>query len=192
LHGELGVHYVVDGSVRRNGGRVRISAQLIDAEIGRSIWAERYDCDDSQLFAVQDRITTAVTTAIHQAVEGWNALLTALRLYPRVAEPNVGRLNLIAISYYYEGEYAEAAEAAKRALARYPTAHYPGNVLPWRWLAAWLGQLGRTNEACEALHMATTIDPEAFDRFVHNRVPWHRPEDYEHMLDGLREAVWQG
>jgi adenylate cyclase len=54
-----------------------------------------------------------------------------------------------------------------------------------------LGQLGQTDEAHEALHTAMTTDPKDFDRFVRNRVPWHRPEDYEHMLDGLRKAGWQ-
>jgi tetratricopeptide (TPR) repeat protein len=125
-------------------------------------------------------------------VEGRNALLTAFRLYPRVTHPNAGRMNMIAISYYYEGDYAAAAEAARQAIARYPTARYPGNVLPYRWLAASLGQLGRANEAREALHAAMTADPKAFDRFVRNRVPWHRPEDYEHMLAGLRKAGWDG
>lgn len=62
----------------------------------------------------------------------------------------------------------------------------------YRWLAAALGQLGRTDEAREALHTAMTTDPQVFDRFVRSRVPWHRPEDYEHMLDGLRKAGWQG
>lgn len=65
---ELGVRYVLEGSVRRGGGRLRISAQLIDAEAGHHLWAERYDRDDAELFSVQDEITTAVTTAIHPAV----------------------------------------------------------------------------------------------------------------------------
>ena len=61
---ELGVRYVVEGSVRRRGDRVRISAQLIDAEAAHHLWAERYDCDDTSLFTVQDCITTAVASAI--------------------------------------------------------------------------------------------------------------------------------
>jgi TolB-like protein len=65
---ELGVRYVVEGSVRRSGGRARISAQLIDAETDHHLWAERYDRDDAELFAVQDEITTAITTAIYPAI----------------------------------------------------------------------------------------------------------------------------
>ena len=65
---ELGVRYVVEGSVRRSGDRVRVTAQLVDAETANHIWAERYDRDVNEVFAVQDEITTAVVTAILPAV----------------------------------------------------------------------------------------------------------------------------
>ena len=65
---ELGVRYVVEGSVRRSGSRIRVTAQLIDAETGNHIWAERYDRALEDVFAVQDEITVAVTTAILPAV----------------------------------------------------------------------------------------------------------------------------
>ena len=65
---ELGVRYVLEGSVRRGGQRVRVIAQLIDAETGSHVWAERYDCDLADVFVVQDEITFAVTRAIGPAV----------------------------------------------------------------------------------------------------------------------------
>ena len=65
---ELGVRYVLEGSVRRGGERVRVNAQLIDAETGNHVWAERYDRDLADVFAVQDEITLAVTRAIGPAV----------------------------------------------------------------------------------------------------------------------------
>ncbi len=74
---DLGVQYVVEGSVRRSGGRVRVSAQLIDATTGSHIWVERYDREITEIFAVQDDIAEAVATAIHPAVgdaEQWRAL----------------------------------------------------------------------------------------------------------------------
>ena len=74
---ELGVRYLVEGSVRRSGERVRITAQLIDAETGNHIWAERYDREIKDIFAIQDEITLAVTKAIRPAVadaEQWRAL----------------------------------------------------------------------------------------------------------------------
>ena len=65
---ELGVRYVLEGSARRSGNRVRVVAQLIDAESGNHIWAERYDRALEDVFVVQDEITSAVVTAIVPAV----------------------------------------------------------------------------------------------------------------------------
>ena len=63
------MRYVLEGSVRRGGERVRVNAQLIDAETGNHVWAERYDRDLADVFAVQDEITLAVTRAIGPAVD---------------------------------------------------------------------------------------------------------------------------
>src|SRR5262245_57411164 len=57
---ELGVRYVLEGSVRKGGNRLRITAQLIDASTGNHIWADRYDGDLTDIFAVQDEITRKV------------------------------------------------------------------------------------------------------------------------------------
>jgi TolB-like protein len=61
---DLGVKYVLEGSVRKGGNRVRITAQLIDATTGNHIWAERYDRELDDIFAVQDEITEAITAAV--------------------------------------------------------------------------------------------------------------------------------
>jgi TolB-like protein/DNA-binding winged helix-turn-helix (wHTH) protein len=61
---DLGVDYVVEGSVRRAGNRVRISAQLLDATSGNHIWAERYDRDLDDIFALQDEITGTIAARI--------------------------------------------------------------------------------------------------------------------------------
>ena len=65
---ELGVRYLLEGSVRRGGSRVRVNAQLIDAETGGHLWAERYDRDIVDMFAVQDEVTRAVAMVIEPAV----------------------------------------------------------------------------------------------------------------------------
>ena len=64
---ELGVQYVLEGSVRKAANKVRITAQLIDALTGRHVWAERYDRELNDIFAVQDEITEAITGAIAPA-----------------------------------------------------------------------------------------------------------------------------
>jgi adenylate cyclase len=61
---ELGVRYVLEGSVRKGGNRVRVTAQLIDAASSAHVWAERYDRDLSDVFAVQDEITASVAGVI--------------------------------------------------------------------------------------------------------------------------------
>jgi len=61
---ELGVRYVLEGSVQRSGNRVRITSQLIDALTGNHLWAERYDRDLKDIFAVQDEITMKILTSM--------------------------------------------------------------------------------------------------------------------------------
>lgn len=68
---------------------------------------------------------------------------------------------------------------------------FPDLPFTYRWLAAALGQLGRTAEAKEALEKAIAIAPASFEMYVRERVPWMRPADHGHMLDGLRKAGWE-
>ena len=333
---ELGVRYVLEGSVRRSGSRVRVVAQLIEAKTGNHIWAERYDRPVEDVFAVQDEITAAVVAAILPAVadaeqrralrqspeslgaweayqrglwhmaranladnqkarkyfqqaikldeafaspyaaaaitlsidasrhavgpqqdarrvaldwasravaldpddaeaqailaqihlvlggnreECWKRLSLALSINPNSAFANYikggalvleGRpsegcvflvaalrldprspysvyfLSALAAGYYLERDYPSAVDTAKNAVAR-----YPDDPLAYRWLAAALGQLGRTDEANAALHDAMRVSPTSFD-FYMTGLRYFRPDDHEHMLDGLRKAGWDG
>ncbi len=65
---ELGVRSVLEGSIRRAGNRVRITAQLIDASTGNHLWAERYDRDLTDIFAVQDEVTRNIVEALKVAL----------------------------------------------------------------------------------------------------------------------------
>jgi adenylate cyclase len=90
---ELGVRYLLEGSVRKAAGRVRISAQLIEGTTGNHLWAERYDRDLEDVFAVQDEITQTVVGAIEPEL-----LKSELnRARTKTAE------NLQAQDYYYRG-----------------------------------------------------------------------------------------
>jgi TolB-like protein len=97
---ELGVSHVLEGSVRKAGNRVRITAQLIDGAAGDQIWAERYDRDLTDIFALQDEISMAIVTALK------------LKLLPREMQAIAYRgtesveaydLYLVARSYYLTG-----------------------------------------------------------------------------------------
>jgi adenylate cyclase len=89
----------------------------------------------------------------------------------------------IAVAHYLRGDYEATVVAARRAIRISPS--YSGC---YTWLAAALGQLGRIDEASEVLAEAAA----AFGPHIHQRPSWLRPEDYEHWLDGLRKAGWQG
>ncbi|MGA7487319.1 MAG: winged helix-turn-helix domain-containing protein [Xanthobacteraceae bacterium] len=67
--GELGVRYVLEGSVRRSGGRVRVTGQLIEAGAGHHLWADRFDGDVADIFELQDQIVTRVVGAIAPRLE---------------------------------------------------------------------------------------------------------------------------
>jgi adenylate cyclase len=120
-----------------------------------------------------------------QPVHARTALLKALRLNPR--HPlNCIPLLQIGVSYYFEGDYASAAGAARRVVAQ-----FPGMPLAHRYVAASLGQLDH-QDARAALRRAIEVSPQTFDLYVRSRPPWFRRDDHEHMLDGLRKAGWQG
>ena len=75
---EQGVRYVLEGSVRRGGDRLRITAQLVDATTGHHLWAQRYDRVAHDVFALQDEITREVTSALQvELTEGEQARLWA-------------------------------------------------------------------------------------------------------------------
>ncbi|WP_247277005.1 MULTISPECIES: adenylate/guanylate cyclase domain-containing protein [unclassified Bradyrhizobium] len=79
---ELGVRYVLEGSVRRAGQRVRITGQLIEAQTGNHLWAERFDRDLADIFAIQDEITQSVVGAIEPEmllIEGRRAFRKSVR-----------------------------------------------------------------------------------------------------------------
>jgi TolB-like protein/Tfp pilus assembly protein PilF len=65
---EIGVNYVVEGSVRRSGNRIRVTAQLVDAITGNQRWSDRYDGDLADVFAVQDEITAKITARLEPEI----------------------------------------------------------------------------------------------------------------------------
>lgn len=118
--------------------------------------------------------------------KGLAALGTCIRLDPR-GPLMMNRLGQVALAHYFCREYASAVEAAKRQIRSFPD----------RWsaycsLAAALGQLDQTVEAREALEKAVSLAPAQFDSFVRRRPRWIRSEDYDHILEGLRKAGWEG
>jgi TolB-like protein/Flp pilus assembly protein TadD len=122
---ELGVGYVVEGSVRKDGDRVRIAAQLNDVATGSHIWAEHYDRSLADVFAVQDEITQAVVAAIEpqlyaaenyraqrkppDSMDAWDLVMRALSHYWRVTrQDNVVAQALLEKAINLDPNYAQA------------------------------------------------------------------------------------
>jgi TolB-like protein/Tfp pilus assembly protein PilF len=118
---ELGVRYVLEGSLRRAGNRVRITAQLIDATSGNHVWAERYDRELADIFAVQDEITERVVAAIEPQLYAAEHLRSQRKLPQSL---DAWECVVRALSYVGQGTLAGHAEA--EALCRRAIAIAPG------------------------------------------------------------------
>jgi TolB-like protein len=111
---ELGVEYVVEGSIRKSGNRVRINAQFVEAATGNHLWAERYDRDLEDIFAVQDEVTQAIASILPTKVS--QAMLARARRKPTN--------DLTAYDYLLRGErylrenvgYPEALKMFEKAI----------------------------------------------------------------------------
>ena len=122
---ELGVHYVLEGSVRKTASRVRVTVQLIDGQTDRHLWAERYDRQLEDIFAMQDELTTTIVAILHGRVEdatyerakrkttdnmlAYEYVLAAKRLHHRVERAaNAQALGMIDRAIVLDPKYAHA------------------------------------------------------------------------------------
>jgi adenylate cyclase len=160
---ELGVSHVLEGSVRKAGGRVRITAQLIDGAAGDHLWAERYDRDLTDIFALQDEISEAIVKALK------------LRLLPEEKQAIEQRgtdnadaynLYLMARSYWLTGNNGDPRqwEAIER-LTRRVVGLDPSYAQAWVLMAHAQSSLqrkhGRANDGGQAaLDRALAVNPD--------------------------------
>ena len=145
IAGELGVRYVLEGSVRRGGDRLRITAQLIDAADGSHVWADRYDRSVEDLFDVQDEITKEVVIALRvQLTDGEVARFLA-RGTNNIEAWEYGVRAIDRLMGFTPTDYLEARDLAKRAIEL-----DPNYALGWATLGFsywWDGRLGYTGDA---------------------------------------------
>jgi TolB-like protein len=138
---ELGVGYLVEGSVRKSGDRVRITAQLNDVATGRQLWAERYDRSLADVFAVQDEITEAIVAAIEpqlyaaenfrarrkppESLDAWDLVMRALSHYWRATrQDNIVAQALLEKAIALDPNYCQA-------LAVLAVSHTFGTHMGW-------------------------------------------------------------
>ena len=118
---ELSVGYVMEGSLRRAGDRVRVTAQLIDGMTGHHVWAERYDRPTGDIFDIQDEITRSVAASTEIQIQMSERLAIESRA-PR--EPKASELVIRAWGRIYDytpEAFADAAELAEQAIRLEPT-----------------------------------------------------------------------
>ena len=117
---DLGVRYLLEGSVRKSGQRLRITSQLLDAMTGNHIWSERYDRELTDIFALQDEITASVAAAIEPKL----LAAEAIRSQKRSADDlDAWDLVMRALTHYWRMTAADskiAIEMLRRAVQRYP------------------------------------------------------------------------
>jgi adenylate cyclase len=156
---ELGVQYVVQGSVRKAEDRVRITAQLVDALTGRHIWAEKYEREIKDLFAVQDEITMKLITALQvKLTEGEQA-----RFYVRGTDNLEAYLKFLEALEYGRRQNPDDNQKAKRILeqsialdTKYAAAYRLLGAL--HMLDVWLGS---TNSPQDSLRRAVELSRKA-------------------------------
>jgi TolB-like protein len=125
---ELNIRYVLEGSVQRGGNRLRVNVQLIDAETGNHLWAERFDKPVTDLFDLQDEIVARLANAL-------DAQLTAAeaRRAQQSSHPDFTDLLFLGMSWFYKGPTPENLGRAREFLVR-ALALDPNNVEALVWI----------------------------------------------------------
>jgi adenylate cyclase len=162
---ELGVRYVLEGSVRKAGDRIRITAQFIDAETGNHIWAERYDRQLEDIFAVQDEVGQGIVSTLQSRL--LHAEFQVARRRPPEALDawgNVVRAKVKLFAYRRQ-DLDEAEPFARKAVESDPSygeAHSTlGHLLAWRSYNGWCPDWHATaKEAVLHLDRASQLSPQ--------------------------------
>ena len=162
---ELGVRYLLEGSIRKGGQRARISGQLIEAATGRHIWADRFDGDLAEIFELQDRITMSVVAAVEP-----NLRLAEIERAQRKPTDNLDAYDLHlralpSINAYTRDGFAEAERLLRRAIELDPTYADAlaalAECLVRMTVNGWVTDKQKsTTEACDLAGRAVGADPE--------------------------------
>ena len=189
---ELGVRYVLEGSIQAGRGRIRVTAQLIDAETGAHVWAERYDRDEIDLLVVQDDIVQQVTGAL----VGWEGRISRAerRRARHASSSSLAAYERYLLAYEAEAKLTRidtqrAIELADSAIALDPTLARAWLVRAYAWnhasLFGWAEDVEAADQAYrESVLRAYELDPS--DGTIMMEVGDLRAEDGD--LAGARAA----
>ena len=161
---ELGVRYILEGSVRRGGNQVRITGQLLEAETGNHLWAERYDRAASDVFAIQDEITENVIGCIQpelyaaehgrvkrkppKNLDAWESFVRGMFLYSQHSDKGTKEaLDMLARAIEVDHNYAQAHGLRAVCLA-------------WRTFQGWEDRDTALASVTEGANRAVACDPQ--------------------------------
>ncbi len=183
IGGRLGVSHVLEGSLRRAGDRVRISVQLIEADSDRHVWAENFERNMSNLFALQSDVALAIATQLHRELS--SKAIDEIRETP-TTDPRAYRLYLQVIDSFrssQDGDDAEVDVLLEQALALDPD-FLQAKVL----LAYTLGRSDEPGSNERALRLVTEIRQRWPDHVLAQRALGHYRYTVEHDYPGALEA----
>lgn len=152
---ELGIRYVVTGSVRRRGERIRITAQLIEAESGSQLWAERFDCRAQELFAIEDQLVRTIVATVAGRLQAIGAE-QARRKPPSSLAAYECMLRAQALTIGDPEAEAEMRRLYGKAIELDPTYGRPYARLAYALLREWFRDMTGSNALLDhALDLAT-------------------------------------
>jgi adenylate cyclase len=165
---ELGVQYVLEGSVRRAGNRIRVTVQLIDAESDRHLWAERYDRELEDIFALQDEMTKAIVAVLPGRVEAATRDRAARKPTHNMAAYECVAAGKVLHHRSTPEDNAEALRLVSRAIEldpKYAHAHaWKACILGQRWTYGWCDDIGATEkDIARELEVALALDDNDSD-----------------------------
>lgn len=181
---ELGVRYILEGSVRRSGNQIRINAQLIDAETDSHLWAERFDSNMGDAFALQSEITSRIAIALNQELIGAEAARPAE--HPDALDC-IFRGRAALLKPQSRDTHAEAISLFERALAL-----DPGSVGAQSWLATSLGSRlmeGMTDSRAVDIARAEGLSRQALAASPRSPLAHHARGQVLRAQDRYKEAI---
>ena len=197
---ELGVRYVLEGSVRREGGRVRIAAQLIDAGTGAHRWAERYDRELKDVFALQDEVARTIVAILASHVNKAEIERTLLKppatwqayeYYMRAADTMASYMTSWKVEELYEvRRHLESSISIDPNYARACA------TLSWTYLTAWIQPMDADHLSSAALdrayqlaRKAMQLDPTLPQAYAELGYVLVRRREYEAGIAAFEKAV---
>ncbi|RLA15723.1 MAG: hypothetical protein DRQ59_00710 [Gammaproteobacteria bacterium] len=191
---EQQVRYILEGSIRKSGNRIRVNAELIDTLSGENCWSESYDRELDDIFAVQDEITLSISVEMKvlltdgdrarersagtKSVKAWELCTRAAELQDSYIRENIN----------------QARDLVKMALEIDPDYSYAWTILGWlHWQEAFLSWTdsidGALDEADEAAQKALKLTPQSADAWILRGAIWQLRGETEQAVSACQKAV---